>query len=508
MLPLRSQVAAHGDGSGLAPAGPGAAPRLGAANAGFALIALLFTTAVIAAGLAVSLPRIAMQAQRIREERLIYRGEQYQRAIQLYFRKHKRYPASIDDLEETNGERFLRRRYQDPITGKDEWRLVHMGNDGRLTDSLIYDQEEEEDRAPAGIGGGQPSAPIGSSAAQAGPPGLFTSADGRFRGADRARAVRPSGELGGPGQGQAVAGSAPGQYPGFANMRPGQIPAGVPGSVPAGFPPGISAGQPGQTQGAQGPRYAIGNPPPMTQQPGIPATAPPAAQPGGRPQAFGVQGVGNQAARIISDLLTRPRPGGMPAALGQRAGIAGAQPQQAAFTGGIAGVASEAEDHGVKVYQGYAVYNQWEFVYDYRRDPALGGQAVGPQAAAQEEGGQRLVPGQPGAGASPILSITPGSVPGIGAPSVPTGGYQQGVPLPPPLGQPEQGPETPDVQRQPGEVEIDPTTRLPREQPGSDDPNQQSPTTDPNQPNRPQIRGFPPDFFPFPGQPTPPPPQQ
>ena len=68
---------------------------------GFVLLTLLFTAAAIAIQLAISLPRAAMEAQRIREEKLIYRGEQYKRAIELYYRKHQKYPQELDDLEDT-----------------------------------------------------------------------------------------------------------------------------------------------------------------------------------------------------------------------------------------------------------------------------------------------------------------------------------------------------------------------------------------------------------------------
>ena len=73
------------------------------------LLSLLFLVAAIAVQVAISLPQVAMQAQRAREERLIYRGKQYKRAVELYFRKYQKYPEKLDDLEETNGQRFLRR---------------------------------------------------------------------------------------------------------------------------------------------------------------------------------------------------------------------------------------------------------------------------------------------------------------------------------------------------------------------------------------------------------------
>jgi type II secretory pathway pseudopilin PulG len=87
---------------------------------GYALLFVLFLGALVAIGLALSLPRAAVEAQRAKEDVLIYRGSQYSRAVQLYFRKFRKYPASMDDLEKTNNVRFLRRRYTDPITKSDE----------------------------------------------------------------------------------------------------------------------------------------------------------------------------------------------------------------------------------------------------------------------------------------------------------------------------------------------------------------------------------------------------
>ena len=66
------------------------------------------------------------QYNRDREEEMIHRGVQYSRAIRAYYRKFNRFPAKIEDLENTNQVRFLRKRYKDPLTGKDV-RLLHYG---------------------------------------------------------------------------------------------------------------------------------------------------------------------------------------------------------------------------------------------------------------------------------------------------------------------------------------------------------------------------------------------
>ncbi|MHB1022099.1 MAG: type II secretion system protein [Acidobacteriaceae bacterium] len=94
---------------------------------GFLLIGLLFMAALILIALAVAAPRYAKELQREREVETVHRGQQYVRAIQLYYRKFGSYPTSIDQLVKTNDIRFLRRRYINPITGKDDWRIIHLG---------------------------------------------------------------------------------------------------------------------------------------------------------------------------------------------------------------------------------------------------------------------------------------------------------------------------------------------------------------------------------------------
>ena len=79
--------------------------------------------AIVAATVVTSLK---FDIQRDREEEMIHRGVQYSRAIRAYYKKFGRYPATIENLENTNQQRFLRKRYKDPITGKD-FKLLHFG---------------------------------------------------------------------------------------------------------------------------------------------------------------------------------------------------------------------------------------------------------------------------------------------------------------------------------------------------------------------------------------------
>src|SRR5579859_6658993 len=92
---------------------------------GYILLVLLLAVALISFGLLVEVQSIAFQIRRDREEELIHRGVQYSRAVRLFVLKFHRYPASIAELQNTNNIRFLRKRYKDPITGKD-FRLLYM----------------------------------------------------------------------------------------------------------------------------------------------------------------------------------------------------------------------------------------------------------------------------------------------------------------------------------------------------------------------------------------------
>src|SRR5580693_5672834 len=111
-------------------------PRQKTGESGFALLLVFVMAAAIAITLYVEVPRVAFESQRAREQMAIDRGLQYKRAIQLFYRKFQTYPTTLEDLETTRNKRFLRRRYLDPLTGKD-WRLVHVGPGGILTDSTI-----------------------------------------------------------------------------------------------------------------------------------------------------------------------------------------------------------------------------------------------------------------------------------------------------------------------------------------------------------------------------------
>jgi type II secretory pathway pseudopilin PulG len=95
---------------------------------GFMLLAVVVMVAILLIVLSVAAPVVARQLQREKEVESQHRMEQYVRAVQLYQRKFPgQYPASIKVLESTNNMRFLRHVYVDPLTGKADYKLIHLG---------------------------------------------------------------------------------------------------------------------------------------------------------------------------------------------------------------------------------------------------------------------------------------------------------------------------------------------------------------------------------------------
>jgi type II secretory pathway pseudopilin PulG len=430
---------------------PAAAQPRRRKDSGFALLLIFLMASLIAISLYMEMPRVAFQAERQREQLLMERGEQYKRAIGLFVRTNKtRWPASIEELESFNNHRYLRRRYADPITGKDEWRLIHIQN-GVLQDSVLNkktNNNNANDQAHLtndgfitelqGLGQ-QPT-----DATQATNPALR-----------RRQSEGGAPELGPDGQPlPAGATGSAGLYPGLTPL-PGTAPpappfpgvAGTQGAPtgPVGIPGllGIPSvpGSTGQTNaggivtGAGIQSVFPGAPPgfvpgvsgiPATGQPGTPALGPGGGQPGVQINAQAQQA----AANLLGNLLTSPRPGGL-------AGITSGQPG-GIMGGGIAGVASKAEGEAIMVYSDRTDFSEWEFIYDpmkFRVPPnpnsGSGGGGVPASQLASNVGGSSpgtpigTGPGgtQPSAAATPIgqafgQTIQPGQVASSGAPGV------------------------------------------------------------------------------------------
>jgi type II secretory pathway pseudopilin PulG len=99
---------------------------------GYMLITLMLALALMTIALLTVLPEIKQQVRRDREEEMRHRGTAYMRAIQHFYKKFGRYPTRVEELENTNNLRFLRKRYKDPInidaaTGQEkDFKFLHQ----------------------------------------------------------------------------------------------------------------------------------------------------------------------------------------------------------------------------------------------------------------------------------------------------------------------------------------------------------------------------------------------
>ena len=129
---------------------------------GYILIAVIFLLALFTIALAVALPKISKEIQRDRELETMHRGKQYIRAVKLYYKKFGAYPANADALiKPTNNIRFLRKKYADPTTGKEDWKPVLFGQNKAPTAMGFFGQ-------PMGSIGGCPINPLGANTSQNG----------------------------------------------------------------------------------------------------------------------------------------------------------------------------------------------------------------------------------------------------------------------------------------------------------------------------------------------------
>ena len=109
---------------------------------------LLVSMAAAGILMSAALPVWSQAARREREAELVFRGEQYGRAVQLYQRTYAgAFPPDVETLLE---ERFLRRRYRDPMVDDGEFRIVHESETAELLgEPPATDRPGETPAAPA-----------------------------------------------------------------------------------------------------------------------------------------------------------------------------------------------------------------------------------------------------------------------------------------------------------------------------------------------------------------------
>ena len=447
---------------------------------GFALLMVFLMAAIIGIMLYMELPRVAFQSQREKEQLLIERGQQYQIAIRRYMQRNMKngmnqgganaWPSKIEDLENTNGRRFLRRRYIDPMTGKDEWRLIHINAAGVLTDSVNTKNNQQDQKWGNGPQGITEFAGLGQSLNNTGAQGVNLvnrkrSSDGNPAGGDSGSG-NPSDSSNLP-PGNPPAGGIPpvqGPQPGMPGFVPGAT--GVVGPVFAGQPgqpvlPGQIPQFPGNPNptnpassnsgfgGMSGNTSSFGGPAPAAPAPGAPGVYagspyPNQGQPGTNPNTP------PNVQQMLNNMLTQPRPGGMPVTVnpassggagfptttsggfGAPTGTPMAVPTSGFGSGtigaGIAGIASTLDADSIMVCGDHTNYHEWEFIFDPTRwkapaDPntKLGGTPAGSNSSNTP--GALNTGSTTGSGSSGFG--TPGAGAAGGAGTIGTGGNGQ-----------------------------------------------------------------------------------
>lgn len=107
------------------------------ADEGYILLIMMMMATLLLISLAAAVPSIYVEGKREKEKELIFRGEQYARAIELFHMKFHRYPASIKELLHTDNLSFLRQRFRDPMVKNGKWRYIYATANGVILNSKI-----------------------------------------------------------------------------------------------------------------------------------------------------------------------------------------------------------------------------------------------------------------------------------------------------------------------------------------------------------------------------------
>jgi type II secretory pathway pseudopilin PulG len=113
---------------------------------GFTYLTVLFVIAFMGLGLSLAGEVWHTSVMREREAQLLYVGNQYRRAIERYYVGGlNQFPRSLEDLlrdpRKPGIERYLRKLYDDPVTGKREWGIVKAPDGGIMG---VYSQSEDK----------------------------------------------------------------------------------------------------------------------------------------------------------------------------------------------------------------------------------------------------------------------------------------------------------------------------------------------------------------------------
>jgi hypothetical protein len=345
-------------------------------ESGYAFLMALFAILIMIAASTVVLQNMRTQAQREKEEEMVWRGNQYERAIRLYFHKTGKYPQDIDALQKGLPDlHFLRQAYKDPMNGDDgSWRFIYVNQTGAIIGSVKYANLQQ--MALLDTPGGVPPMPGGGLGVPAS--SLAASSNSSSTQTDpNAPPQPPQNPAQNPAQGFGQNPQNPGQGGTGQNPQPGG---------PGG---GFSLGS-GQQPGSQSPQS-------------------------GSPGSMFSSSGGSTGNPLLDMKPTGPVDGPV-------------------LGGFLTGVGSKVDRKSVKLYKGAKKYKDWEFIWNPLEDQANAAQQQLGQATQAGALGQALgsifgAPntGAPGAGGNPFGNPNP---PGGTNPQQPTPQPQPQQPQP------------------------------------------------------------------------------
>jgi hypothetical protein len=312
---------------------------------GYAYLMAIFMVMAVIIASQVAVRNVVTQGRREREEETIWRGQQYVRAIRLYYRKTGHYPTTLDDLKKGMPElHFLRyAAYRDPLN-KDEgkWRFIFVNAAGQIIGSVKYATLQQ--MAILDMNGGKiPGVKMDGQGNQPGVPASTLADESNANSSAQPPSNQP--------QQNPLVNSAP-------NTGPGAPPDNSTNPANAPQPPGAPPQNSASAQPNQNPQSASPNP--------TNAIGTPAAGPGGINTNLNNQSLAALAALKPTGPVDGPVVGGF-----------------------LTGVASSIDKPSVRIYNGGKKYIQWEFIWN----------PVEEQARAMQQGltnPQGVLPGQPG----------------------------------------------------------------------------------------------------------------
>jgi hypothetical protein len=144
-------------------------------ESGYAYLMALFMVLIVIVSSGAAVENVLATGRRQREDEVIWRGNEYVRAIRLYYKKTGHYPQTLAELQKGQPQlHFLRyAAYKDPVNKDDgAWRLIYVNAAGQIIGSVRYATLQQ--MALLDLNGGQACSQPG--AQQGSQPGLGTPA--------------------------------------------------------------------------------------------------------------------------------------------------------------------------------------------------------------------------------------------------------------------------------------------------------------------------------------------